>query len=81
MAHSLGPPARGPSGAFFDARADTQFTIESGKFRMVQRLTRDGISAAHPVAYSIGSGTHAIGYIIQIGSHLFQSPLCYYAHR
>jgi len=30
------------------------------------------------MAYAIGSGTHAVGYLIQIGDHLFQSPLVYY---
>jgi hypothetical protein len=33
------------------------------------------------VAYVIGSGSHASGYLIQVGDHLFQSPVCYYASR
>lgn len=34
-----------------------------------------------PVAYEIGSGSHAIGYIARVGDHLFQSPLSYYTLR
>jgi hypothetical protein len=34
-----------------------------------------------PVGYVIGSGAHASGYLIQIGDHLFQSPVCYYPMR
>lgn len=49
--------------------------------RMVQRLERNGASAEHEPSYAIGSGTHAIGYLIQINHHLFQSPVTYYAGR
>jgi tetratricopeptide (TPR) repeat protein len=48
---------------------------------MVQALHRDGISADYEIAYAIGSGAHAVAYIIQIDHHLFQSPLTYYAGR
>ena len=30
------------------------------------------------VAYVIGSGSHAFGYLVQISDHIFQSPICYY---
>ncbi|MGH9343047.1 MAG: tetratricopeptide repeat protein [Terriglobia bacterium] len=80
MAQSLGPP-RGPSGTFSDAPANAQFTIESSHSQMVQRIERGGFSADYPVAYSVGSGAHAIGYLIQMRDHLFQSPLGYYRGR
>lgn len=48
---------------------------------MVQRLGRDGSSVEYDAAYAIGSGVHAVGYLIQIGDHLFQSPLCFYRDR
>src|SRR5581483_6075779 len=28
---------------------------------------------------SMGSGAHAVSYLIQVGNHLFESPLSYYA--
>src|SRR5580698_99893 len=33
------------------------------------------------IEYVIGSGTHASGYLTDIGGHLFQSPLAYYSSR
>jgi hypothetical protein len=44
-------------------------------------MERDGGSVEYPVAYVIGSGSHASGYLIQVGNHLFQSPICYYTNR
>ena len=41
-------------------------------------MERDGSISAYRVAYVIGSGNHASGYMVRIGDHLFQSPLCYY---
>jgi tetratricopeptide (TPR) repeat protein len=48
---------------------------------MIQHLERHGASADHQVAYIIGSGTHAFGYLVQVGDHLFQSPISYYTKR
>jgi tetratricopeptide (TPR) repeat protein len=48
---------------------------------MVQRLERGGFSAEYQPAFSIGSGTHAIGYLVELQGHLFQSPICFYAGR
>jgi hypothetical protein len=31
-----------------------------------------------PSLTPIGSGTHAVAYLVQLGNHLFQSPLSYY---
>ncbi len=44
-------------------------------------MERDGEAAEYPVAYVIGSGSHASGYLIQVNDHLFQSPICYYPGR
>ncbi|MGH7070982.1 MAG: hypothetical protein ACREFO_13365, partial [Acetobacteraceae bacterium] len=81
MAHSMGSPDRGPGGSFDAAASGTRFTIRPGDGRMIQSIERDGFTSQYPVAYSIGSGEHAIGYLIEIGNHLFQSPLSYYAHH
>ncbi len=80
MGSSLGPP-KGPSGSFFDAAANTQFTIRSTPSGMVQQIEKKGLSSHYAVAYSIGSGAHGIGYLIQLRNHLFLSPLSYYPGR
>jgi len=48
---------------------------------MVQRVERDGIKGEYEIAYQVGSGTHAFAYLIEIGGHLFQSPLGYFPGR
>lgn len=85
MAHSLSAVAPEPSGAFTHAVSNTHFSVEvtdsKQGSRMVQRLERDGFSGSYVPAYAIGSGTHAIAYLIEAGGHLFQSPICFYAGR
>lgn len=81
MAHSLGHPGSEPSGKYFHATSKTQFTIQVSHGRMVQGMARGGVTSEYPVAYEIGSGTHAFAYVIQLGDHLFQSPLGYFAGR
>ncbi len=46
---------------------------------MTQRIERDGLASQYSIAYSIGSGAHAVAYLIQVGNHLFESPLSYFA--
>ena len=79
MAHSMGPPGRGPSGTFDHGVSGTRFTIRSSSDRMTQRMERDGLTSQYSIAYSVGSGAHAVAYLIQVGNHLFESPLSYFA--
>jgi tetratricopeptide (TPR) repeat protein len=79
MAQSMGPPSRGSSGNFYHDVSNTRFTIKSSPGQMTQRMERDGLTSQHSIAYSVGSGTHAVAYLVQVGNHLFQSPLSYYA--
>jgi tetratricopeptide (TPR) repeat protein len=79
MAQSIGPPSRGPSGTFYHDVSDTHFTIHSSPGHMKQRMKRGTLSSQNSIAYSVGSGTHAVAYLVQVGNHLFQSPLSYYA--
>lgn len=81
MAHSLSEAPSEPDGAFEHALSGTRFSIRSTPSGMVQRWERDGNSGELRVAYAIGSGAHAFGYLVQIGDHLFQSPLSYYTRR
>ena len=80
MARSLSRPVDQPSGSFLHAPSGTRFTITSNH-GLTQKLTRNGISAEYPVAYVIGSGTHAFGYLVRVGDYFFQSPIAYYGRR
>src|SRR6185312_13450592 len=80
MARSLRRPGIEPQGTFTSA-SGTKFTIRSNSQGTWQRMERFGGSAEYRVAYVIGSGSHASGYLIEVGNHLFQSPICYYSNR
>ena len=79
MAVSLRRPGKEPDGSFV-ARSGTRFSAHSGTDGYRQRMEH-GETADYPVAYVIGSGRHASGYLVQLGGRLFQSPLCYYKDR
>ncbi len=81
MAHSLSPPQHLPSGSFLHSVSGTRFTIRSDDVRTIQQVERHGASADHQVAYIIGSGSHAFGFLVQVGDRLFQSPVSYYTNR
>lgn len=81
MSHSLSSGATQPDGAFVHSVSGTKFEIRSDASGMWQAYQRPGESSRQRVAYTIGSGSHAFGYLIQLGDHLFQSPLSYYTKR
>jgi hypothetical protein len=81
MGRSLGRPTREPPGTFVHQASNSRFSIESTDSRMVQRVERDGVKGEYEIAYQVGSGAHAFAYLIEIGGHLFQSPLGYFAGR
>src|SRR5437868_6642060 len=80
MSRSLRPAADEPAGALTTVQG-TRFTVRSGDGGTWQKIERAGRSAEYRVAYAIGSGAHATGYLIAIEGRLFQSPLCYYTSR
>jgi hypothetical protein len=79
MGQSLGPPGRGPSGSFYHNISGTRFSVRSWPGHMTQRMERGGLASQYSIAYSVGSGAHAVSYLIEVGNHLFESPLSYYA--
>lgn len=81
MANSLRPPGNEPSGTFTAAASNTRFTIRRDNKVLWQRMERGGDVSEYRVAYAIGSGKHATGFLILIDGHLFQSPICYYTDR
>ncbi len=80
MSHSLRRPGKEPEGTF-TTPSGTRFTIRSTSKGTWQRMERSGGSVEYQVAYVIGSGSHASGYLVQAADHLFQSPICYYPSR
>jgi hypothetical protein len=79
MGRSLGPPGRGPSGSFYHTVSGTRFSVRSSPDHMTQRMERGGLASQYSIAYSVGSGAHAVAYLVEVGNHLFESPLSYYA--
>jgi tetratricopeptide (TPR) repeat protein len=80
MARSLRRAGKEADGAFA-AGPSTRFTIHADSQGTWQRMERAGEVSVYRAAFVIGSGRHASGFLIQIGDHLFQSPVCYYTNR
>jgi len=76
MARSLRSPGNEPQGTFTSVVSGTRFTIRSDAKGTWQRMERFGGSAEYRVAYVIGSGNHASGYLIQVGGRLAKSAFC-----
>jgi hypothetical protein len=74
MAHSLRRAAREPEGSFQNAQG-IKFTVYSSEAGTFQRMERSGEVSEYKIDYVVGSGTHAFGYLIRTGDHLFQSPI------
>ena len=71
MGQSMGPPGRGPSGKFYHTVSGTRFSVHSSLGQMTQRMERGGLASQYSIAYSVGSGAHAVAYLIEVGNHLF----------
>jgi hypothetical protein len=59
----------------------TTIRMHSDKQGSWQTLESHRATNTYHVDYVIGSGTHASGYIVKLGDHLFQSPVAYYRSR
>ncbi len=81
MAHSISPVRSQPDGKFEHPASRTLFSVRRLQDGAQQSWERERILATLPVAYAIGSGNHAVGYLLQVGNHLFQSPISYYTNR
>jgi len=73
MAHSLTGAFTPPDGAFERAVSHTRFASETTSTGTWQSLTRGQESQRLRVAYQIGSGSHAVGFLAQVGDHLFRA--------
>ncbi len=81
MAHSLSHSVQPKTGNFRHALSGTLFVIKPDGDSAKVSMTRDGLTVSYPLAYSIGSGSHATGYLVQMDNHLFQAPVSYYTKR
>jgi Tetratricopeptide repeat len=79
MAHSMRLATQEPTGAV--QVPGTTITMYSDKRGSWQKLESHGDINSFHVDYVIGSGAHASGYIMDLGGHLFQSPVAYYPKR
>jgi hypothetical protein len=81
MGRALSEPSGGESGEFVHAVSGSRFTIRANGAAAIHKLERNGIVAEHSIAYRIGSGNHATGYLVRTGDALFQSPVAFYNRR
>ena len=79
MAHALRRAGQEPDGTV-NAQG-TKITIHSSPTGYWQTWENAGDKADYRIDYVIGSGEHASGYLVDIGGHLFQSPVAYYKSR
>jgi hypothetical protein len=82
----LDPDEQPPDGAVDHPLSQRRYEVVRRDGKMVHRelLVRDGrqvLLQEHPVAYVIGSGNHARGYLVEVDGFLVESPLTWYASR
>jgi photosynthetic reaction center cytochrome c subunit len=79
MAHSLRRAGQEPDGTV--SAHGSKITMRSSPPGYWQHWENGGDSSDYRVDYVVGSGNHASGYLVDIGGHLFQSPVAFYTGR
>ncbi|HXZ34064.1 MAG TPA: c-type cytochrome [Terriglobales bacterium] len=79
MAHSLRRAGQEPEGVV--VANGSKITMYSSPAGYWQRWENRSDKSEYRVDSVIGSGNHANGYLINLGGHLFQSPVAYYRSR
>jgi photosynthetic reaction center cytochrome c subunit len=79
MAHSLRRPGVEPDGSV--TAHGSKITMYSTPAGYWQRWENGGDQSEYRIDWVVGSGNHASGYLVDIGGHLFQSPVAYYKSR
>ncbi len=79
MAHSLRRAGQEPEGTV-DAHG-SKITMHSSPTGYWQSRENAGDKSDYRIDYVVGSGNHASGYLVDIGGHLFQSPVAFYTNR
>lgn len=78
MARSFSHVLKPKTGTFKHALSGTLFVAKPHGDSASVSMTRDGLTVTYSLAYSIGSGSHAFGYLMRIDNHWFQAPISYY---
>jgi photosynthetic reaction center cytochrome c subunit len=82
MAHSLRRPGREPDGTVSAHGSKlTAYTTPTKPTGYWQSWENGGDRNEYRIDWVVGSGKHASGYLVDIGGHLFQSPIAYYKSR
>jgi len=76
MAHALRRSGQEPEGSV--TKHGSTITMHNSPDGFYQSLENGGEKNDYRVDYVIGSGEHASGYLVNIGGHLFQSPVAFY---
>jgi photosynthetic reaction center cytochrome c subunit len=79
MAHSLRRAGNEPAG-IVNANG-SRITMHSSSTGFWQKWENAGDTVEYHIEWVIGSGSHAQGYLLSLGGHLFQSPVAYYTSR
>ena len=79
MAHSLRRPGQEPDGIV--TAHGSKITMYSTPTGYWQRWENGGDRSEYHIDWVVGSGNHASGYLVDIGGHLFQSPIAYFKSR
>ena len=79
MANSLRRPGQEPDGTV--SAHGSKITMYSTPAGYWQRWENGGDQSDYRIDWVVGSGNHASGYLVDIGGHLFQSPVAYYKSR
>jgi photosynthetic reaction center cytochrome c subunit len=79
MAHALRRAGQEPEGVV--SAHGSKISMRSSPSGYWQHWENGGDSSDYRVDYVVGSGNHASGYLVEIGGHLFQSPVAFYTSR
>jgi photosynthetic reaction center cytochrome c subunit len=79
MANSLRRAGQEPEGTV-NAHG-SKITMHSSPTGYWQSWENAGDKSDYRIDYVVGSGNHASGYLVNIGGHLFQSPVAFYTSR
>ena len=73
---------RPPAGSFMSVASGTRYAVgEALEYKKTDRVGGQEVSGSKRLAYFVGSGTHARGYIFEEQGKFFQAPVAYYSAR
>jgi predicted CXXCH cytochrome family protein len=85
MAHSArkldgsAGPERFDKNSFTHGPSGFRYRVSPKNSSYVFEFAKDGLSAAKPLAYAVGSGTRAFSYLLEDDGFLYEAPVAYYS--